>query len=730
MDSDMPPTDPEPRAATFTIILQGTSFVLSQDQYQFDAPNFFTAAFDGEFAEATTRTLSSDHSPILFRFIADFLSGYQILPLPPIPSMTPATALRNLLLDARYFGLSKLERLLDASKVNALQALGFARKITLEDLTSGLVRFERDPRKWTQSSGSTSKDEASGKKGDEGDGGNALEDLEDFNVEGEGEVAEDQDEDPHRPDSTVAASEATTVDQGAEGTQERAVPLMADFLPPLIRVSNVNLKIRWLMGGDDKSATTESLWIWTPALDAEMALPNSVEDQDVHPPLSLCESTYAASVHFAPDVQEYTIPSTAPLLRIDGLLGDIKELRRAVSQWASIYHLEASPAAPGMTSPFAAAIFRHLDMIHPDMGHRHGEDSKIIYNNVTFGLFANELIVTPTSRKINGGSRLDEVDLSMLGLFILDTFEWRDPNDRLAPPLKRTDTILGGGGTYAIVGARMWLAANEVGIVVDRGNDFPREIQQELDAMGPEMWHFRDQDRPTTRALNLYTGEHRDFKYLSPRLRLTPADLPPSLASAKALHLCCSSSRTVSIISELPTPPPLIFFEPIPDSCIPENLPTLLEILPLLEVFSPNHEEASGFFGIGEEEVKARGKKGIEDVAARFLERGARRVVVRSGAWGAWIVEKGSDGMWVDAYHKDASKVVDVTGAGNSFVGGLIAGLSLHPTNILLATQMASVSASFIIEQFGLAKFERGEDGKEMWNGEAAEKRLREMKAR
>lgn len=47
---------------------------------------------------------------------------------------------------------------------------------------------------------------------------------------------------------------------------------------------------------------------------------------------------------------------------------------------------------------------------------------------------------------------------SQLGLFILDTFEWHSA-DGSPETIRREDIVIGGGGTYAIVGARMWCVA-------------------------------------------------------------------------------------------------------------------------------------------------------------------------------------------------------------------------------------------------------------------------------
>lgn len=59
-----------------------------------------------------------------------------------------------------------------------------------------------------------------------------------------------------------------------------------------------------------------------------------------------------------------------------------------------------------------------------------------------------------------------------------------------------------------------------------------------------------------------------------------------------------------------------------------------------------------------------------------------------------------------------------------------MAGLELHPDDLVLASQMAAVSASFTIEQFGLPKLTVDADGSEWWNGGSPASRLEEMKLR
>ncbi|KII95784.1 hypothetical protein PLICRDRAFT_693926 [Plicaturopsis crispa FD-325 SS-3] len=326
-----------------------------------------------------------------------------------------------------------------------------------------------------------------------------------------------------------------------------------------------------------------------------------------------------------------------------------------------------------------------------------------------------------------------------LGMFIIDEFTFSDedgkPTGQTLPPQ------IGGGGTYANVGARIWLPAEKLGMIVDRGHDFPEHIQNALQIYGSDMWMFRDNmDRGTTRALNAYRGDHRSFEYLTPRVRITPRDLVGTrLEQPETLHFICSPSRAGDIMAEVHDLrwSPTTIYEPIPDRCIPEELPALVKVLPFITVLSPNAEEALSLLSIPLPPTKPK----IDEAAARFLElgigeTGGGSVILRSGGLGAYVATRKLGGRWVDAFWTAANggtdKIVDVTGAGNSFLGGLSAGLLLAGGDIYEATFYATVSASFIIEQEGLPKLTKFGDAPatEEWNGDSARRRLEELQTR
>ncbi|KAJ7047556.1 Ribokinase-like protein [Mycena alexandri] len=319
-----------------------------------------------------------------------------------------------------------------------------------------------------------------------------------------------------------------------------------------------------------------------------------------------------------------------------------------------------------------------------------------------------------------------------LGMFIIDEF-----SIITATGISRTlAPQIGGGGTYAAIGARIWLPPSQLGMIIDRGSDFPPSMESKLAEFGPEMWTYRNQPGGTTRALNTYRGDHRSFDYITPRIRITPQDLQGTrLENAKTLHFICSPSRASVIMSEVREIPdwnPTVIYEPIPDRCVPEELGSLVRVLPQIDILSPNAEEALGLLSIPLPPTR----KLIEEAALKFLELGVSVagkgcVIIRSGAMGACVAMKNQPARWVPAFwtSKDEAKIVDVTGAGNSFLGGLAAGLLLEDGDIFKATFHASISASFIIEQEGLPTMSNVNESTK-WNGDTPQRRLVDLKQR
>ena len=245
-----------------------------------------------------------------------------------------------------------------------------------------------------------------------------------------------------------------------------------------------------------------------------------------------------------------------------------------------------------------------------------------------------------------------------------------------------------------------------------------------------------------------------DFKYLTPKIRLDPQSLTLDLLQAKGFHAVCSSNRIIDIVTnlthrrdmEIQKPEacrPIIVWEPVPDLCLPNELENCLEAIKLVDVISPNHVELAAFF-TNENEIDANPEhleeeldqtssmdgmdlQTVETHAKAFLASGigpdqSGSIVVRCGAQGCYAASRKA-GQWFPAFHtKETNKVVDPTGGGNAFLGGLTIALA-RGKDTQEACAWASVAASFAIEQIGMPTLGESIHG-ELWNSDDVWDRL------
>lgn len=324
-----------------------------------------------------------------------------------------------------------------------------------------------------------------------------------------------------------------------------------------------------------------------------------------------------------------------------------------------------------------------------------------------------------------------------LGMFIIDSFDFRDEEGNITG--RTQEEAIGGGGTYCVVGARIWLSSTDIGMIIDRGTDFPPHIQHKLDSFGSYMWLFRDRTdgSPTLRALNAYKGESREFKYMSSKIHVYPKDFEGTLlARPKYLHMCTIAERATRVLQEIREVEgwhPVLVYEPFEGACTPEEYPKLAAIMSDIDILSPNAEEALRMLEIPLPVTTTK----VEEAATAFIKAGVKMcVIIRCAGLGAYALETGASdrGFWTPAFwaEKDIAKIVDVTGAGNSFLGGLSAGLAKSGGDVKEAVLYASVSASFTIEQSGLPTVIQNSSppGKELWNGDDPYRRLEDLRSR
>ncbi|KAK4704698.1 hypothetical protein P7C70_g1516, partial [Phenoliferia sp. Uapishka_3] len=343
-------------ASSFTVILQGMSFVLSSNQIKFDSPNWFISAFQSGFEESTTRIAKTDRSPVLFHFILEHLSGYETLPLPPISSMSSSVALRNLLLDAQYFGLARLEEKVAEeieepsdqrrARDKVVKSLGFAQEVALKNLLSGALRLERDVSKWPT--------------------------YNDINIAGEG---------------------------------KRPIPLVGGTLPPLFRISNVQMRLESV----ESPHGSESLEVFIPAIPAKLAIPLSTEDDK--PPLVLSQHEGIAQNLYSNsevDIESDPLHGADTLLRIDGHPGGLEPLHRTLSAWPD---RRANSPRPEPWGEYLSTFHKHFEAVGVKVEVRQCRE-------VECHIFADEVFLVAIPLRItnvaDGKQRLDAIGLSLV----------------------------------------------------------------------------------------------------------------------------------------------------------------------------------------------------------------------------------------------------------------------------------------------------------------------------
>jgi len=211
-----------------------------------------------------------------------------------------------------------------------------------------------------------------------------------------------------------------------------------------------------------------------------------------------------------------------------------------------------------------------------------------------------------------------------------------------------------------------------------------------------------------------------------------------TLLRAQAFHFFGTAEYIEEQVHDLitmrapdPTNLPFVVWEPHARSCRPDTLHAHKNATRLVDVFSPNHEELSSFFGSCSDFFD---KEMIEKQADAFVHAGIGScgegcMVVRAAAHGCLIQTRNREPIWLPSFYAPGScQVVEPTGAGNAFLGGFVIGWQ-ETGSYTEAASHGQVAASFAIEQIGLPSVDRSH-GTELWNGDRVRARLEDYRRR
>ncbi len=267
--------------------------------------------------------------------------------------------------------------------------------------------------------------------------------------------------------------------------------------------------------------------------------------------------------------------------------------------------------------------------------------------------------------------------------------------------------VLGGGGSQAAFGMRLW--GEGVGLVAAVGADWPAAHRAQLEAAGIDLGGVLTGPWPTLRAWQVYAsgGERRHVWQIAPErnrpdwarcLALAPADYRAARGYHLGLHAEAANLGLVRQVRGYGGCVSLELFRPAP---YPLDEAALHALASAPDILSLNLGEARSICAPDQ----AGHAAGATYAIVRRLHRaGARIIALRLGSEGALI----SDGQAGRAWHIPAfpTTVVDPTGAGNAFSGAFLVGY-VETGDLLTAGLWGSVAASLIIEGIGFPRLDR-----------------------
>lgn len=260
---------------------------------------------------------------------------------------------------------------------------------------------------------------------------------------------------------------------------------------------------------------------------------------------------------------------------------------------------------------------------------------------------------------------------------------------------------LGGSASFFSYVASFFTRARLVGVV---GEDFPEENRRllagrNIDTAGMvtqkgKTFHWKGRYHADMNGRDTLEVHLNVFEHFNPTL-------PESFRDSSHVFLANSSPLTQARVLDQIKKPQVVMADTM-DLWIETQHDELARLLPRLDVLLLNDSEARLLAGV--DNLVAAGQK--------VLKMGPKFVILKKGEHGAMLFS--ADGIGVlPAY--PCEKVIDPTGAGDSFAGGILGYLATEAgtgegdwkTRLRRAMAYGTVVASYTVEDFGLNRLKR-----------------------
>jgi sugar/nucleoside kinase (ribokinase family) len=264
--------------------------------------------------------------------------------------------------------------------------------------------------------------------------------------------------------------------------------------------------------------------------------------------------------------------------------------------------------------------------------------------------------------------------------------------DDVETPGGSAKDVLGGACSYFSVGASFFAPVNLVGVV---GKDFPEADRRFLVERGINIEGLEETDGDTFRWSGRYHENMNIRDTLDLKLNVFESfqpKLPASYRGSEFVFLAnIQPTLQADVLSQL-IKPEYVGADTM-DHWINSAPKELLALLAQVDLLSINDSEA----------CLLAGESNVVRAARKILAMGPRHLIVKRGEYGALQFSE-KEIFAVPAFPLE--HVVDPTGAGDSFAGGLFGSLAadgeVTSRSLRRAIVNGTVVASFTVEDFGL----------------------------
>jgi sugar/nucleoside kinase (ribokinase family) len=264
--------------------------------------------------------------------------------------------------------------------------------------------------------------------------------------------------------------------------------------------------------------------------------------------------------------------------------------------------------------------------------------------------------------------------------------------DTIETPHGTRQDCLGGSATYFSLAATLFTEVRLVSVV---GSDFPEQHRRLLGGRGIKLDGLETKPGRTFRWSGRYAADMNTRETLDVQLNTFGSfqpSVPGVFADSQYVFLANGAPETqISVLRQMRRP--VFTVADTMDLWIETKREPLLQLLRLVDGLIANDQEVK----------MLTGETNLIRAGRRVLEFGPKLVIVKKGEHGAFLFSNFFQ-QALPAYPTD--RVVDPTGAGDSFAGGFMGFLaacdSVSVWNMKRALAYGTVSASVAVEGFGV----------------------------